>query len=154
MYSHGMTDNETEEFWTEREQQYGGEIRFRSFARLLGSTLREERELSGLLFLAGETLVFEDFEKESALMGFIMKTSKKKYEKTVYEIPFDDISRVKPVTQGAAKRKLSGVPGETEEISSLAAFFGRPVQEVILSSEERLYFEVLDKRSLKELLQL
>lgn len=147
-----MTNNETEEFWTEREQQYGGKIQFRSFARLLGTTLREERELSGLLFLAGGTLVFEDFEKESALMGFIIKTARKKYEKTVYEIPFNEISGVKPVTQGTAKRKLAGASGETGEISSLAAFFGRPVQELTLSTGERLYFEVLDKRSLREML--
>jgi hypothetical protein len=154
LYSHGMTNNETEEFWAERENQYGGEIRFRSFARLLGSTDRDQKDLSGLLYQSGETLVFEDFEKESALMGLIIKTSKKKYEKTVIEIPFNEISAVKPVTQTTAKGKLAGAPGETREISSLAAFLGRPVHELVLSTGERLYFEVLDKRSLKELLGL
>ncbi len=152
MYSHGMTNHDTDDFWAERTNQYGGDLRFRSFARLLGSTEREERELSGLLYLAGETLVFEDFEKESALMGLIVKTTKKKYEKTIYEIPAADIAGVKPVTQSTAKRKLSGAPGETPVITSLAAFFGRPIQELTLTTGERLYFEVLDKRSLKEML--
>ena len=116
MYSHGMTNNETEEFWTERENQYGGEIRFRSFARLLGSTHRDQKDLSGLLYQSGETLVFEDFERESALMGLIIRTSKKKYEKTVIEISVQEISAVKPVTQAAAKGKPAGPPGETREI--------------------------------------
>lgn len=57
-------DNQAEEFWKEKSETYGGEIRYRSFARLLGRSDDEARDLSGLLYLIGERLIFEDFEKQ------------------------------------------------------------------------------------------
>jgi len=86
-----MVDNEDRtEFLEEKEKLYSGKVHFLEFARLWGTENTQLKlPLNGLLYLAGSTLVFEDFEKEDSIFGFALTTGKKKkkYEKTHFEIP-------------------------------------------------------------------
>ena len=69
-------DDHVKIFWDERRKLYGGGIQFRSFARLLGGGGDKGEDLSGLLYLVGEQLIFEDFEKEGGFLGLFMKKFK------------------------------------------------------------------------------
>ena len=146
-------DKQTEAFWNERSKTYGGEIRFRSFVRLLGSSGDGLRNLLGLLYLIGDRLIFEDFEKENGLLGLFMKKSKEKFEKTLIEIPIEKVRSIKKVSQRGAQRKLAGDPQPTKALSKFLAPLLMVVHEIILDDGTYFYFEIMTQTPLEDALK-
>lgn len=140
--------NEAAEFWKEKEASYGGELRYRSFARYLGSTVSGSHELSGLIFLVNDLLVFEDFEREAGMFGFLVKKKKNSYQKTVLEIPALEIQEIRQVAQGTASARMAGAPGPSKPLSGFMKFFSVVVYELNMNNGDCFYFEILDKGSL------
>lgn len=64
--------DEVEEFKKEREEQFGGQIRFMSYARYLGEAGDGQVvNIGGILFIINDTIHFEDFESQNALMALM-----------------------------------------------------------------------------------
>lgn len=76
-----------EEFWKEKEREYGETRILSSFARYLGGHPRFERVSDGLLFLMSRSLWFENFEKGPNIFGFTLP-----FEKVIFRIPLQKIS--------------------------------------------------------------
>ena len=145
-------NSEAAEFWKEKEDLYGGKIEFRSFARYLGNTVSGSADLSGLLYLVNGRLIFEDFEKEPSMFGFLIKKKKSVYEKTLIEIPASEIRDLNQVSQGTSAGRMAGIPGPSQPISALARIFSVVVRELNMNDGNAYYFEILDKSSLAEAL--
>jgi len=145
--------NEAAEFWKEKETAYGGELRYRSFARYLGSTAAGSRELSGLLFLVNDLLVFEDFEREAGMFGFLVKKKKTAYQKTVLEMSAPEIREIRQIAQGTASARMAGAPGPSKPLSGFMKFFSVVVYELNMNNGDSFYFEILDKGSLIQALE-
>ncbi|MGC8778477.1 MAG: zinc ribbon domain-containing protein [Candidatus Caldatribacteriaceae bacterium] len=76
-----------EEFWKEKEEEYGERRILSGFARYLGGHPRFERVTDGLLFLMSRSLWFENFEKGPNIFGFTMP-----FEKVIFRVPLQKIS--------------------------------------------------------------
>ena len=123
------TDNESRQFWEERENQKGGKVSFFTFATFLGRSRDKNLNLGGLLYLINKTLTFEDFEKENWLLKIMNR--KREYEKTEYDIEKKDIVEVKLVSKNTALNCISGFIDDVDT-KSLSGVGGLFLQKVFL----------------------
>jgi len=147
-------NSEAREFWQEKEAHYGGTLEYRSFCRFLGGTAEGASELSGLLFLVNGKLIFEDFEREDGIFGFLIRRKKSAYKKTVMEMPVSDIRGLRQISQGTAQSRIAGLAGPSRPMSAAARFFSVVIHELEMADGNSLFFEIMDKSSLKDALKL
>jgi len=83
-----------EEFWREKEEEYGEKRILSGFARYLGGHPRFEKVTDGLLFLMSRSLWFENFEKGPNIFGFTMP-----FEKVVFRIPLQRVSTIGAISE-------------------------------------------------------
>jgi hypothetical protein len=141
------------EFWRRTAEKRGAEIPYYTFAVYLGRSNDAARDLPGLLYLAGETLWFEDFEKD---MGFMkIFTPKTVWEKTEFSLPKSDIGAVKIVPRKTAFACIKGWmdPGAVAPITRIGRVFSRSVVQLGLPQGAAIYFEVMKEAELVRLLQ-
>ncbi|MBN2659323.1 MAG: hypothetical protein JXR86_19870 [Spirochaetales bacterium] len=143
--------DEAEEFKREREEQFGGKIRFMSYARYVGEAGgTKPLNIGGLLFVINDTIHFEDFESQNSLMSLMGQ--KKKYTKTEFSIELGDISVLKEVREKNANECVSGVIHENGILNApggLAALFFKSVVQLVLNNKPSLFFDFLDKEGFK-----
>ncbi len=141
-----------EEFWRRTAEKRGAEILFNTFAVYMGRAKENLHDLAGLLYLAGDTLWFEDFEKDGGLMGLFIRKSA--YVKTEFSVPKADIVSVKPIQKKDALSCIRGVlqPAAVTAMSRFNGFFARPVIQIALSSGGAVYFEAMKEKELMQVL--
>jgi hypothetical protein len=147
-----------EEFWKQTAEKRGAEIKYYTFAIYLGRSKETLLDLGGLLYLAGDTLWFEDFEKQSSLFGF--QTSgklfgaKKPYVKTEFSVPRADIVSAKVISKKAAMSCVMGwmEPANAPVITRWGDLFSRPAVQIGLREGKALYFDAMKERELVGLL--
>jgi hypothetical protein len=137
------TDDESRQFWAEREKQKGGKISFFTFATFLGRSGDKHRNLGGLLYLINNTLTFEDFEKENWLLKILNR--KRDYEKTEFEIKKDDIVETKLVSKNTALNCISGFIDDvdTKTLSGIGSLFLQKVFQIRIKRGYSLFFEIM-----------
>lgn len=142
---------EEEKFWKVKSEELGAPIRFRSYARFLGmrgtGVEPQIRNLSGLLYATEDRLYFEDFERHS-LMDALFQGRKREYEK--FSIDFDrrDLGGLRQVTEKGAEAYLKGRAAAVSRRSLWHRLFGRPVWELNLRQDVRLFFEIMEPEGL------
>ena len=136
-------DNESRQFWEEREKEKGGKISFFTFATFLGRSGDKQLNLGGLLYLINKTLTFEDFEKENWLLKILNR--KKEYEKTELEIKKDDIVETKLVSKNTALNCISGFieDVDTKPLTGVGGLFLQKVFQIRMKSGYSLFFEIM-----------
>ena len=141
-----------EEFWRRTAEKRGGEIKYYTFAIFLGRSKDSPCDLPGLLYMAGDTLWFEDFEKDAGWMRLF--TPKSAYAKTEFGVPASDIRWARPVSRKTAFACIDGrmEPKAAPLITPFAKVFFRSAVEIGLSDGGGLYFEVLKEKELLVLL--
>ncbi len=132
-----------DEFWRQTAAKRGGEIAFLTFATLLGRSADQPLDLPGLLYLVGETLWFEDFERDnwlSKIMG-----GRKKFEKTEISFLRGEVRAVQLVSRAGAARCIAGaVPAERlSPVSAVGRIFSTPIVQVSLSNGTSLFFDMI-----------
>ena len=132
-----------EEFWRQTAAKRGGEIGFLTFATLLGRASDQPLDLPGLLYLVGETVWFEDFERDnwlSKIMG-----GRKKFEKTEVSFNRAEVRSTQLVARSGAVRCIAGaVPAERlVPVSAVGRFLGTPIVQVSLSGGTTLFFDMI-----------
>lgn len=145
--------DEKERFIKEREEKYNGEIRFMTYATLIGSAgSKKTADRGGILYAIGDILHFEDFEKHNALLA--MMGRKEDYSKTEMSIGLDEITVAKEVRPKDANICIFGLADE-EKISpspgGIAGFFIKPVIQFLLKDRPSLFFDFLDKEGVLKL---
>lgn len=142
--------SEVEEFKKEREEKFGGQIRFMSYARYLGKS--EEGQLvnvGGILFIINDIIHFEDFESQSSLLALIGQ--KKKYSKTEFSLELKDITIVKEIREKSADNCIHGMVREDEMMNAPRGFFAlfaKSVIQLMLNGYPSVFFDLLDKEGL------
>lgn len=139
--------DDAEQFKKDREEQYGGSIRFLSYATLIGrASEREYKNRGGILYLINDTLHFEDFERSTGLM--ILFNQKEKYTKTEFSIDLGKVSIVKEIKEKNAKYCVQGILDENEILpapSGLFSLLSKSVLQIMLNGEASLFLDLLDK---------
>ncbi|MBB6479659.1 hypothetical protein [Spirochaeta isovalerica] len=145
--------DEAAEFKKEREEMFGGKIRFMSYARYIGEAGgARPLNIGGLLFVINDTIHFEDFESQNALMSLMGQN--KKYSKTEFSLELDDISVLKEIREKHASECVSGMLPEDEILNApggLTGLFFKSVIQLLLKGKPSIFFDFLDKEGFKNL---
>lgn len=140
-------NNESKEFWEEKEQETGKEIIIKSFARFIGETGKGTNGLSGLLFATDERVYFEDFEK-SSMLDLFTKKNKKKYQKFTMNFLISDASEMRKVSESSATACINGDINEAKPQGALAGLFNSPVWEIKFKDSSSYFFELFEPNEL------
>ena len=135
-------NNDSQEFWAEKESEIGRSVLFKSFARFIGETGKGPLNLSGLLFATDDRVYFEDFEKSTMLDIFTKK--KKKYEKYTMNFLIDDAAEMRKVSESSAEACINGSLEEAKPQGALGGLFGTPAWEIKFKTGGSYFFELFE----------
>jgi hypothetical protein len=146
--------DEAEEFKKEREEQYGGKIRFMSYARFIGKAgTGQLANIGGILYIINDTIHFEDFESQNPLMALMGQ--KKKYSKTEFSLELKDISIVKEIREKNANDCVLGMVEENQILNApggLFALFAKSAVQLLLNGSPSVFLDFLDKEGFLKVL--
>ncbi len=139
-------DEKPEEFWRKTGEKRGGEVGFLTFATLLGRSGDQPLELPGLLYGVGETLWFEDFERDNWLARIV--GSRKQFEKTELSFAKAEVRSVRFVSRSSALRCISGsvAPDKIPEATALGKIISTPIVQIALSNGTSIFFDMILRR--------
>lgn len=139
--------NDAEEFRKDREEQFGGEISFLSYATFLGSASSKElKNRGGIVYLINDVLHYEDFESSTGLL--LLFNQREKYIKTEFSVNMSDISIIKNVKDKDARSCIQGSVNEHEILlagSGIFSFLSKSVLQVIVENRASIFLDFLDK---------
>jgi hypothetical protein len=135
-----------DEFWRSTAEKRGGEISYMTYGLLLGRSGDTIVDLPGLIYTVGDTVWFEDFERDNWLSRIL--NSKRKYEKTEFSFPRADVTSVRMVSRGAASRCVTGgvAPDKVSRISLVGRVFSSPITQVNLVDGSAFFFDIMKRR--------
>jgi hypothetical protein len=135
-----------DDFWRETARKRGGEIGFFTFATLVGRSGGAILNFPGLLYKAGDTFWFEDFERDNWLAKIL--SSRKKYEKTEISFGTAEVRFVRLVSRMNAARCVGGAvaPEQLAPATVFARVFSTPVTQIGLSDGSSLFFEIMQRK--------
>jgi hypothetical protein len=136
-------EEDPEDFWRSTAARRGGEIGFLTFATLLGRSGDRPLDLPGLLYVVGDMVWFEDFERDNWLAKIV--GGRKKFEKTELSFGREEIRSSQLVSRSAAIRCIGGVLSvdKLRTVSAWARIFSTPIVQVSLSNGTTLFFDMI-----------
>ena len=139
-------DDDPAEFWRHTAEKRGGEIRFFTFATLVGRSGGFYFNSPGLLYLVGDCFWFEDFERENWLSKIF--AGRTKWEKTELSFSKSEVQFTRVVSRGGASRCIAGstVPEKVAPASIFTILFSSPVIQVSLNDGSALFFEIMQRK--------
>ncbi len=140
----GVENESAAEFWRRTAQKRGGEIGLYTFASYVGRSGDKYFGLPGLMYTVGNTVWFEDFQKDNWLSS-LLDARKKSYVKTEFEFSKGDVAFTKLVSFPNAMRCIKGGmdPAKVPTISSLTKFFSTTVVEIAFTQGHCMFFEIM-----------
>lgn len=144
-------NNESKEFWEEKEKEAGKEITIKSFARFIGESGRGLSNLSGLLFGTDERIYFEDFEK-SSMLDIFTKKKKGKYEKFTMNFLISDASEMRKVSESSAIACINGDIEEAKPQGKIMSLFNSPIWEIKFKAGAIYFFELFEPNELTKII--
>jgi hypothetical protein len=139
-------DDDPAEFWRQTAERRGGEVRFFTFATLVGRSGGSFLNFPGLLYLVGDLFWFEDFERENWLSKIF--ASRTKWEKTELSFSKSEVQFTRIVARGGAARCIAGSipPEKVAPASILTMIFSSPLIQVGLRDGAAIFFEILQRK--------
>jgi len=136
-------EEDPEEFWQHTAEKRGGKIGFLTFATLLGRSDDRPLDLPGLLYMVGDVVWFEDFERDNWLAKII--GGRRKYEKTELSFGRGEVTSSRLVSRSSAARCIGGaLPADKlRPVSALARVLSTPVVQVSLANGTTLFFDMI-----------
>ena len=136
-------EEDPEEFWRQTAAKRGGEIGFLTFATLLGRSGDQPLDLPGLLYMVGDMVWFEDFERDNWLARIM--GGRRKFEKTEISFSRQEVAAARLVTRTAATRCITGaVPAEKlPAASTLGRILSNPIVLVTIAGGSSLFFDMI-----------
>lgn len=140
------------EFWQKTGEKRGGTVGLFTFATLLGRSGDAPLGLPGLLYTVGDTVWFEDFEKDNWLARII--GSRQKYEKTELSFIKGEVEFTRIVSRGAAYRCIVGkvAPQSVPGLPPLLRMFVSHAVQVGLRSSSSVFLEIMREADLLQFL--
>ena len=136
-------EEDPEEFWRQTAAKRGGEIGFLTFATLLGRSADQPLDLPGLLYTVGDTVWFEDFERDNWLARIM--GGRRKFEKTEISFTKAEVRATRLVTRSGAMRCIAGaVPAEKlGAASAVGRILSNPIVLISLSNGTSIFFDMI-----------
>jgi hypothetical protein len=142
------TEDEISTFWKGVEEEHHGKVQFKTSALFLGKSRGPLVNIFGILYVVGDHVVFENFEKGPDLFQVLLKRNKK-FEKHKVVLSVEQILDVKEVTKRSAHRCLDGLIADSETSSPgfFDSLFASGVRQIRLRSGESLFFDMVDPKN-------
>lgn len=136
-------EEDPEEFWQHTAEKRGGQVGFLTFATLMGRAGDRPLDLPGLLYVVGDMVWFEDFERDnwlSKIMG-----GRRKFEKTELSFGRSEIRSSRLVSRSSALRCIAGGLGvdQARPVSTFSRIFSTPIVQVSLHNGTTLFFDMI-----------
>ena len=137
------SNEEAENFWAEKEDEKGGKVKFFTFATFIGNTGSRPSTLGGLLYLIGERLYFEDFEKDNWFAKIVSR--KKNYEKTEFEIDIKDIEEIKTISKSSALNCIAGIvkDEDTRSVSFVTKALFQSIVQIRIKNSISYFLDIM-----------
>lgn len=136
------------------EDALGAPISWRTFATYYASTDGTVREYGVFLCRAGDDFYLEDFDRQPTMLGIPLSVKDRgKYEKYSRRFRVDSVLSANRVARKDAEMQARlKTPSPLPESGKLSKAFSKQVTQLVLTSGECLYFELIDhKEILKEI---
>jgi len=132
-----------DEFWRQTAAKRGGEIGFLTFATFMGLSSNQPLDLPGLLYLVGDTVWFEDFERDNWLAKIV--GGRKRFEKTEISFARGEVRTTQLVSRSGAARCIAGAVAaeKLSPVSAVGRILSIPIVQVSLSNETSLFFDMI-----------
>jgi len=136
-------EEDPEEFWQRTAARRGGQIGFLTFATLLGRAEDRPLDLPGLLYVVGEMVWFEDFERDNWLARIM--GGRRKFEKTELSFGRAEIRFSQLVSRSSAMRCIAGAlrVDHLRSATAWARIFSTPIVQVSLENGTTLFFDMI-----------
>lgn len=142
--------DETEQFRKDREEKYGGEIRFMTYATFIGEAgAGKKLNRGGILFVIKDQIYFEDFERQNTLMSLM--GVKEKYSKTEMNVSLENVSVIKEIKEKNASDCILGLVNENEILplsNNLLNLFSNRAIQIQRNDSPSLFFDFLEREGL------
>ncbi|MDC7124631.1 MAG: hypothetical protein PQJ46_03635 [Spirochaetales bacterium] len=142
---------ETIEFWKQKRDEIGKEIILKSFVRFIGESGKGQYDLSGLLYASEERVYFEDFEK-SSMFDFLIKKSKKQYEKFTMNFLVSDTSEIRKVSESSAIACAEGAIEKAKKPGIIDSLLKSTIWEISFKDGYSYFFEIFESKELVKLI--
>jgi hypothetical protein len=141
-----------EDFWRHTGEKRGGEVGFVTFATFLGQSGDRVLGFPGLLYTVGETVWFEDFEKDNWLARII--GGRQKYEKTELRFLVSETTFTRVISRRSAYRCIGGArdPKDLPPLSPFLRMFSTSVVQIGMKSGSSLFMEIMRQKEFLDLL--
>lgn len=149
-----MEHDDAENFFSELEKMYDDVVKFRSFAFFHIVKDGKRIQLGGLLYIIKGMMVFEDFEKQQTLFGFIGGNKKKSYEKFKVTESLDDLEKYTITSAKTAEQFLTGKISRKQVLPStlLDTWFGKRIIHIAFSNGDDWFMELMDHKEFTKVL--
>ena len=136
-------EEDPDEFWQRTAEKRGGQVGFLTFATLLGRAADRVMDLPGLLYVVGDTIWFEDFERDNWLARIM--GGRKKFEKTELSFGRAEIRESRLVSRSSAMRCVAGgiQVDQLHAVSALGRVLSTPIVQVTLHNGTTLFFDMI-----------
>lgn len=142
--------DESVEFRTEREEKFGGPIRFMTYATYMGEAgAGSSPHRGGIFYVINDTLHFEDFERQSTLLSLMGQ--KEKYSKTEMSMELADLSIVREIREKDARDCIFCLIDESQILpmkNGLFSLFSKPALQLLFTGRPSLFFDFLDRKGI------
>ncbi len=146
--------SDSQELLTKLEKENGAPVSWRTYAFLMVPGGNRSGTIGGLLYIAGDRIVFEDFESERTVYSLFIRrrSAYKKYKITAL---ISSIRAVKLTTQRYAGQVLRGklLPSDLPELNRLQRLFGRTIHMIHFDDDSTWFCEIYDRRGLEQYLK-
>ncbi len=141
-------DKETREFIEERENRFGGKMKYRTYCTWYNDSSNNLRDRGVFLYIINDHVYYEDFENQRTFFGMLLKgvskKSKNKYKKFERSFLLKDVDSISIVKKSRASKNLID-----KNANKFQKVFNQTVICIKLKNGEFLFFEPLNKKELK-----
>lgn len=146
--------SDPQELLRKLERENGAPVSWRTYAFLMVPGGGRSGSIGGLLYIAGERIVFEDFEAERPVYSLFIRR-RSEYKKYKISAPISSVRGVTLTSQEYARQVLKGrlLPGDLPALNRIQRFFGRTIHMILFDDGSAWFCEIYDRRGLEQYLK-
>jgi len=144
-------DSESQELLKQLEEENGSPLLWRTYAFFLVPGKGPGDMAGGLLYIAGNKIIFEDFPPANRTYHLFLRR-RKEYTKYKVTAPIETVEKVQEITMGLAQGILRGKisPGEIPKLNLTQRLFKRTMHMVLFRDGSSWLCELYDYQGLKK----
>jgi hypothetical protein len=153
LFRRSKPEESFDEFWKRTGDKRGGTVGTFTFSTFVGSSGGEVMGLPGLMYTVGDSLWFEDFERDNWLARLF--GGKKSFQQTEVGFSRSDVSYTRVVSRSTAYRCIRGsLPVESAKpLSPALRLFTTSVTQIGLASGTCHFFEIMKQAEIVSFLK-